>query len=1465
MEILANRNTQRIVNDNTQLLVSPAKAGYIERLDEKIFIKKGLNIIGREHYCHIVIPNEALSSKHALIYVEDEDKHFVCDLKSTNGTKVNDELISDKTFHPLNDGDTVSFGGYDVIYFKLAEGIGGILDRSTDGIQTTSTQAIENDAKDPLDDSFEFPSASDVDGLFEQSVNNFTIPETPPIQSTPKNCVTNGTPESCTNTSIINAEPEESGDGNEREGEGSTCHNSDASFNLVLEDTFNFNNSDNAATNVQNELCDKVEYQALRIEEENDEIVTEAIDADNQIPIEDLCTQACDNGAPTVYAGEPQQSIGANDETMVVTHEEENSEILKHLAKEVENPVPIKNSQEAFSSSSDDEDERLLKTDVCSLPATQILQQKSSVKRCTRTRKQQEEALEDSVNADLNKNRTDSSALNSKSNESPDETLVIDGENSKINEEHSEILKQLAKEVEDPVPIKNCQEAFSSSSDDEDGSLLKTNVCSLPATQILQQKSSVKRCSRTRKQQEALEDSVNKNGTDSSALNSKFNETPDEIEAETLVIDEESSKMNKSPQVGTEIEDLSTQECEPSVSNIYAGVPQPCVGSADNTMLVDLETSNPCNQLESNFRKPPTLKEALGSPAKEDELFQNGLSSSDLCSLPATQILPKKLTVKLCTRTRKQPEEALQDSVNADLKKNGTDASVNNSKSNRYTDETAAETLVIDEVSRKIIKSPQVASQISIENLCTQECVPGVSNVYAGVPQQYAGFADETMLFDLKTSNGHNQLESINVDSSTPLKEKDGQSKISQIQPKDVHSPQIHSNSVDDDDDDDVSLLTSEATQLLPMKTQVNRCPRKPFKHVDSSKNSSNADSNCNKVDESDNFAKIGCVKVVPASKIIVHDDSSTDDDLFPEDMVLDKSLNQRQPKISVEKVKTMNQLQNCVSKTPSATKKTNCLEDLKNDLMTQPIISFESISQIHNYLSKSQSSSEENKSVDLKNDVLTESPFKKPSSHQVKKSSIFENISKCDPDEMISPAKSETISQIQNFISKSSSRKECNSLEDLKNDLLTQPIFPKPGPSSNQIKKSSIENATNFSPDEISTVKSESLTQIKDFVSKNESRTRKKNQTTVSAVLENVESGADEIPASPGRSESTSQIQQFVSKSRTRSLSSRESVCEAEATQTKAKRTRVPSRKMKEANEDATAKEKKKRGRPRKVVIEDDDSSPEIVITSKKTSTNSKRKAEDGLLSPEADSSTSKYPKLEVTKSTTNQPNDEMDLDIADMIKMRKRSTSIRPGSLHLVKPSQNHNVIFTFIKKSSDLPNKVKKLGGTIGTSPADCTVLVAEEVKRTVKFLCVVGLGKPIVDPKWVHDSYQANSFLDPMKYVLKDLKKEAEFHFNLENSLQKAKEEPLLKKYSVFVTPSVKPPPSEMKEIIESCGGRFLDNLPIRWPANSLIISCIEDEIIYSKWKLKAKPFKILEAEGLIKAILQQHLNFDIHLL
>ncbi|RZF34362.1 hypothetical protein LSTR_LSTR008901 [Laodelphax striatellus] len=513
-------------------------------------------------------------------------------------------------------------------------------------------------------------------------------------------------------------------------------------------------------------------------------------------------------------------------------------------------------------------------------------------------------------------------------------------------------------------------------------------------------------------------------------------------------------------------------------------------------------------------------------------------------------------------------------------------------------------------------------------------------------------------------------------------------------------------------------------------------------------------------------------------------------------------------------------------------------------------------------------------------------------------------------------------MSQIQDFIAKDpSSRKQTNNeVENLKNDLLTQPIFIKPGPAPIQIKTSSVTNTSReLGTDEIplSPLKSvETMSQINDFVLKNVSRKEKnasketevedlKNDLSTQAICSNPQQTdpsvienpieADEIPGSPGRVESISQIQQFVSRSKTRSSSSpkkRESVAVESEINSKPKRTRAPSWKMKLANEDTsnevTEKPAPRRGRPKKIIIDDDeidDSSPEVILTKKTTrlmetksssrksadNRRGKRKAdvntkESESRSGSSNASTSKYPKLEVTKSTIPATNDDMDLDIADMIKMRKRSAKIRPGSLHPSEMNQfrHQNVIFTFMK-SVELQNKVKKLGGTIGTSPTDCTVLVAEEVKRSVKFLCVLGLGKPIVTPKWIHDSFEANSFLDPMKYVLKDRKKETQFQFQLDCSLRKAKESPLLKNYSVFVTPSVKPPPSEMKEIIESCGGRFLPKVPLKWPTNSIVISCVDDEIIYKKWKSRVKSFPIIEAEGLITGILRQNLKFHQHLL
>lgn len=43
--------------------------------------------------------------------------------------------------------------------------------------------------------------------------------------------------------------------------------------------------------------------------------------------------------------------------------------------------------------------------------------------------------------------------------------------------------------------------------------------------------------------------------------------------------------------------------------------------------------------------------------------------------------------------------------------------------------------------------------------------------------------------------------------------------------------------------------------------------------------------------------------------------------------------------------------------------------------------------------------------------------------------------------------------------------------------------------------------------------------------------------------------------------------------------------------------------------------------------------------------------------------------------------------------------------------------------------------RLGGSMATGVADMNCLVADKVRRTVKFLCAVAKGIPIVTPQWL----------------------------------------------------------------------------------------------------------------------------------
>uniref|UniRef100_T1I7S3 Mediator of DNA damage checkpoint protein 1 n=1 Tax=Rhodnius prolixus TaxID=13249 RepID=T1I7S3_RHOPR len=201
--------------------------------------------------------------------------------------------------------------------------------------------------------------------------------------------------------------------------------------------------------------------------------------------------------------------------------------------------------------------------------------------------------------------------------------------------------------------------------------------------------------------------------------------------------------------------------------------------------------------------------------------------------------------------------------------------------------------------------------------------------------------------------------------------------------------------------------------------------------------------------------------------------------------------------------------------------------------------------------------------------------------------------------------------------------------------------------------------------------------------------------------------------------------------------------------------------------------------------------------------------------------------------------------------------------------KNSTSNKEISSNSSRKANHSREVEESGGQIVDCPKSCTVLVTDKVRRTVKFLCAVALGRPIVSPQWLTSSKTSHTFLgwyirlevDHDKYLLKDKAAEQQFSFTLKESLAKARKTPLLRGKSIFVTNSVKPPPLDMQSIVECSGGKFLSKVPTHWPQDTVIISCNEDKSVYNKYRKKQQNIPIVSAEFILSGILQQDFNPD----
>ncbi|KAL6109253.1 mdc1 [Pungitius sinensis] len=189
-----------------------------------------------------------------------------------------------------------------------------------------------------------------------------------------------------------------------------------------------------------------------------------------------------------------------------------------------------------------------------------------------------------------------------------------------------------------------------------------------------------------------------------------------------------------------------------------------------------------------------------------------------------------------------------------------------------------------------------------------------------------------------------------------------------------------------------------------------------------------------------------------------------------------------------------------------------------------------------------------------------------------------------------------------------------------------------------------------------------------------------------------------------------------------------------------------------------------------------------------------------------------------------------------------------------------QAYKVLFTGVVDEEG-ERVLARLGGSLAEGVADMNCLVTDKVRRTVKFLCALAKGVPIVTTHWLERSGRAGSFLSPNAFVVKDPEQEKKFSFSLQDSLGIASNQRLLQGYQIHVTKSVKPEPVHMKDIISCSGATFLPKMPSSYKPQTVVISCEEDLRLCGTALSESVP--VVTAEFILTGILRQKVDLETH--
>ncbi|EFA05925.2 uncharacterized protein LOC103313737 [Tribolium castaneum] len=207
--------------------------------------------------------------------------------------------------------------------------------------------------------------------------------------------------------------------------------------------------------------------------------------------------------------------------------------------------------------------------------------------------------------------------------------------------------------------------------------------------------------------------------------------------------------------------------------------------------------------------------------------------------------------------------------------------------------------------------------------------------------------------------------------------------------------------------------------------------------------------------------------------------------------------------------------------------------------------------------------------------------------------------------------------------------------------------------------------------------------------------------------------------------------------------------------------------------------------------------------------------------------------------------------------------STPTTPGGSPLRSKRQlKPKVVFTMMD-NPELETLIRRLGGSVVETVDACTVLVTETVKRSQKLLCAVAQSKPICSPQWLYACRKASAFVDPWDYILQDKEAEQKWKFSLRESLKRSSKKKLLENHSFQLI--VNNAADVLKDAIEACGGKCLRSLVKADSDNLFVVSSEDNKGKYNKIVKQNPRIKVVSAEAIFDGTLRQEFNFKDHLL